>query len=41
MSRILGLPERADWKACALSEEEDARDVAIFKETFAPFDPSR
>lgn len=39
MARVLGLPERADWKTCALSEEEDSRDVDILKKAFAPFDP--
>lgn len=40
MSKLLGLPERADWKVCALSDEDDARDVDIFKQTFAPFEPT-
>ena len=40
MARVLGLPERADWKTCALSEEEDSRDVEIFKKVFEPFEPS-
>ena len=37
---LLNAPERLDWKACALSEDEDRADSAAFKTAFAPFDPS-
>ncbi|KAL0060002.1 hypothetical protein AAF712_013238 [Marasmius tenuissimus] len=37
---LLNIPERLDWKACTLSEDEDRADAAAFKTTFAPFDPS-
>ncbi|KAG7092838.1 hypothetical protein E1B28_009152 [Marasmius oreades] len=37
---LLGMPERLDWKACTLTEEEDRADAAAFKAAFAPFDPS-
>jgi len=37
---LLGLPDRMDWKACTLSEEEDKADAQAFKTAFAPFDPS-
>lgn len=35
---LLGIPERSDWKACMLSEEEDRADARDFKAAFAPFD---
>jgi hypothetical protein len=34
------MPDRFDWKACMLAEEEDRADVKAFKEAFASFDPS-
>ncbi|KAF9077200.1 CwfJ C-terminus 1-domain-containing protein-like protein [Rhodocollybia butyracea] len=37
---LLGTPERLDWKACMLSEEEDKADAQSFKTAFAPFVPS-
>ncbi|KAJ3569956.1 hypothetical protein NP233_g4719 [Leucocoprinus birnbaumii] len=37
---LLGVPERMDWKACTLSEEEDRADAQAFKAAFASFDPS-
>jgi len=38
LAKLLGVPERSDWKICALSEEDDRRDVALVKEAYAPFD---
>lgn len=35
---LMGMPERLDWKACMLSEEEDKADAQGFKAAFAPFD---
>ena len=37
---LLGTPDRLDWKACMLSEEEDKADVQAFKTAFAPFNPA-
>lgn len=37
---LMGIPERLDWKACMLSEEEDKVDAQAFKSAFAPFTPS-
>lgn len=37
---LLGTPNRLDWKACMLSEEEDRADAQAFKNAFAPFNPS-
>ncbi|KAH7921377.1 nuclear protein [Leucogyrophana mollusca] len=37
---LLDIPDRFDWKACMLAEEEDKADVQAFKAAFAPFDPS-
>lgn len=36
---LLGTPDRMDWKACMLSEEEDRADAQAFKTAFAPFNP--
>jgi hypothetical protein len=35
---LLGMPDRLDWKACMLSEEEDRADAQAFKAAFAPFE---
>ncbi|KAF5330347.1 hypothetical protein D9619_005485 [Psilocybe cf. subviscida] len=37
---LLGTPDRLDWKACMLSEEEDRADAEAFKKAFQPFDPA-
>ncbi|KAF8077783.1 CwfJ C-terminus 1-domain-containing protein-like protein [Lyophyllum atratum] len=37
---LMDMPDRFDWKACMLPEEEDKADAQAFKEAFAPFDPS-
>ena len=34
------MDERADWKECAQSTEEDTADAQAFKAAFAPFDPT-
>ncbi|KAF8636669.1 hypothetical protein AX17_003475 [Amanita inopinata Kibby_2008] len=34
---LIGMPERVDWKACVLSEDEDRTDAQNFKEAFEPF----
>ncbi|KIY45236.1 nuclear protein [Fistulina hepatica ATCC 64428] len=34
---LLNIPERMDWKACTLPEEDDKADTADFKKAFAPF----
>jgi len=40
LADVLGIPDRVDWKACMLPEEEDKADVNAFKTAFASFDPS-
>ena len=37
---VLGKAERADWKTCAKSDEEEGADAKLFKEAFAKWDPS-
>jgi len=37
---LLNTPERFDWKACMLSEEEDTAEAQAFKAAFLAFDPS-
>jgi hypothetical protein len=37
---LLGMPNRLDWKACMLSEEEDRADAQAFKDAFALYNPS-
>ncbi|KAG6917921.1 hypothetical protein DXG01_000358 [Tephrocybe rancida] len=37
---LMGMPDRFDWKACMLPEDEDRADAQDFKAAFAPFDPS-
>ena len=34
MARLLGTPERAHWKACEKSGEEEAAIAAAFKDKF-------
>lgn len=40
LADVLDIPDRVDWKACMLPEEEDKADVKAFKTAFASFDPS-
>jgi len=40
LADVLGIPDRVDWKACMLPQEEDKADVEAFKAAFASFDPS-
>jgi len=37
---LLGTPDRLDWRACMLSEEDDKVDAQAFKAAFAPFNPT-
>ncbi|KAK7038075.1 nuclear protein [Favolaschia claudopus] len=37
---LFNTPERLDWKACTLSEEEERADAQAFKAAFAAFDPT-
>ncbi|KAH9079155.1 CwfJ C-terminus 1-domain-containing protein-like protein [Lactarius deliciosus] len=41
LASLLKMDERADWKTCLQSEEDDKADVLAFKTAFSPFDPSR
>lgn len=38
VANLLGMPERADWKNCALSVEEETATANKFKELFKPYD---
>lgn len=38
LAQVLGSPERAHWKACQVSKEEEAAATDAFKDAFAPFD---
>ncbi|KAL3841854.1 hypothetical protein ACJMK2_019951 [Sinanodonta woodiana] len=35
---ILNMPERVDWKACSMSQEQEKETAKEFKDTFKPFD---
>ncbi|KDR81728.1 hypothetical protein GALMADRAFT_207150 [Galerina marginata CBS 339.88] len=37
---LLSTPDRLDWKACMLSEDEDKADAQAMKVAFAPFNPA-
>ncbi|KAH9950204.1 nuclear protein [Amylocystis lapponica] len=37
---LLGMEDRADWKACMQSEEDDRADAQAFKTAFSAFDPT-
>lgn len=38
VSDVMGVPERAHWKDCLRSDEQEAADADLFKEAFKPFD---
>lgn len=38
LAGLAGASERADWKACRLSPEEEAQRTERFKELFKPYD---
>lgn len=40
LAHFLDLGDRADWKVCSQTEDEEIRDAQAFKEAFAEFDPS-
>ncbi|CAE6412247.1 unnamed protein product [Rhizoctonia solani] len=39
LAEFLGLPDRADWKACSENDAQQRTDAAKFKKAFASFDP--
>ncbi|XP_010545352.1 PREDICTED: zinc finger CCCH domain-containing protein 64 [Tarenaya hassleriana] len=39
LAGLLKIPERADWKSCAVSQEEEAKSAEEFKKQFQSFDP--
>jgi hypothetical protein len=39
VAKLVGQPERADWKACAQSKEEETDMAEEFKQIFSKFDP--
>ncbi|KAG8763312.1 hypothetical protein FRC12_008616 [Ceratobasidium sp. 428] len=40
LAEVLGLDERADWKACPEDDAQQRADAAKFKKAFASFDPA-
>ena len=38
VATLLGMPERADWKDCALTVDEETQMAGAFKKIFAPYD---
>ncbi|KAF8315207.1 hypothetical protein DL93DRAFT_2079409 [Clavulina sp. PMI_390] len=40
LAQMLDVADRADWKACSQTEDEEKQDAQAFKEAFAEFDPS-
>jgi len=40
LAHFLDLNERADWKACSQTEDEEIQDAQAFKAAFTEFDPS-
>ncbi|KDP33838.1 hypothetical protein JCGZ_07409 [Jatropha curcas] len=41
LAGLLNKPERADWRACTLSKEEEMKMVEEFKKQFGELDPNR
>eukprot|EP00743_Colponemidia_sp_Colp-15_P006571 GILK01007080.1.p1 GENE.GILK01007080.1~~GILK01007080.1.p1 ORF type:complete len:636 (-),score=121.89 GILK01007080.1:14-1921(-) len=39
-AHILGMPDRADWKACRISSDEEQKIASAFKKQFKPFQPN-
>ncbi|KAL9224253.1 hypothetical protein vseg_000310 [Gypsophila vaccaria] len=40
LSGLLKIPDKADWRNCQLSKDEEAEMVEAFKSQFKPFDPN-
>ncbi|CAK5277556.1 unnamed protein product [Mycena citricolor] len=40
LASLLNMPERMDWKACSLSDDEDKADAQAFKAAYAAFSPA-
>lgn len=40
IAQLLDRSARADWKACAKSDEEEGEDKKLFAKAFSKFDPS-
>eukprot|EP00026_Physarum_polycephalum_P006461 Phypoly_transcript_06504.p1 GENE.Phypoly_transcript_06504~~Phypoly_transcript_06504.p1 ORF type:complete len:522 (+),score=76.22 Phypoly_transcript_06504:58-1623(+) len=40
MAKLLGCPERVEWKKCAVPKKEEEKMVENFKKQFADFDPA-
>jgi hypothetical protein len=38
VAKLLGIPERIDWKACQKSVDEESTDARNFKSAFSGFD---
>ena len=39
VAKVIGKPERENWKECAGTDEEEKAECAAFKEAFAEFNP--
>ena len=37
-ANILGRPERANWKNCLVSDDDEIKNVETFRALFKPFD---
>lgn len=40
MAGLLKMPDRADWRNCKLSKDEEVKLVEAFKSQFKSFDPN-
>ncbi len=40
LTKLLGCPEREDWKKCQLSKDEEGKITQKFKLSFEAFDPA-
>jgi hypothetical protein len=38
LARVLGVPQKTDWKACAGTKADEEAEAAAFRKDFAPFD---
>jgi hypothetical protein len=39
LADLAGAPERASWKACSLSKDEETQRVEAFKSKFSAYEP--
>ena len=41
LAKLVGQPERGDWRLCSMTEQQETEAVDDIKETFRPFDFTR